>query len=149
MDSSMTRTRSTLGSRVGRSLCLALATLGPGVVSGAWAVPSASFANGVLTIIGDDQPETIVVSRDDELILVNGVPPLRRRRALDCDGPSDACVAMMRETATVANTVLIRIFGNGGNDVISIVESGGPPPPLEMDGGEGNDTLHGGLSPGP
>ena len=59
-----------------------------------------SAAQGVLTVIGDAQDNTIVVSRDAAgSILVNG-----------------GAVTILGGTATVANTSLIQMFGLGGND---------------------------------
>jgi Ca2+-binding RTX toxin-like protein len=89
--------------------------------------PSAVFSNGVLTITGDDQDNALTVGRDPAgLLVVNG-------GALSISGGAP----------TVANTSLIRIFGFGGNDTLSIDESGGPMPPANLFGGEGNDTLTG------
>jgi Ca2+-binding RTX toxin-like protein len=45
---------------------------------------------------------------------------------------------------TVANTDLIRGFGNAGNDVITLDETNGPLPAARLFGGAGNDTLTGG-----
>jgi hypothetical protein len=46
--------------------------------------------------------------------------------------------------ATLANTDLIRVFGNGGNDVITLDETKGTLPAAQLFGGAGNDTLTGG-----
>ena len=91
---------------------------------------SAVFAGGVLTVTGDDQDNTLVVSRDAAgAILVNG-------GALPITGG----------VPTVANTSLIRILGFGGNDVLSIDDANGPMPPANLSGGEGDDTLTGSAS---
>src|SRR5437870_3840760 len=66
-------------------------------------VPSA----GVLSVIGDALNNTIVVSRDAAgHILVNG-----------------GAVAIQGGTATVANTSLIQVFGQAGNDTITLNEA--------------------------
>jgi Ca2+-binding RTX toxin-like protein len=93
-------------------------------------VISASFdpLTGTLTIIGDDVDNTIVVSRNAAgALLVN-----------------NGAVSITGGVATVANTVLIRIFGRGGNDQLSLNEANGALPRTEMFGEAGNDTLTGG-----
>ena len=47
-------------------------------------------------------------------------------------------------TPTVANTTLIQVFGQGGNDQISLDETNGALPAANLFGGAGNDTLTGG-----
>ena len=47
-------------------------------------------------------------------------------------------------TATVANTALIQVFGQGGNDTIALDETNGALPAAQLFGGAGNDTLTGG-----
>ena len=87
-----------------------------------------SAAQGVLTVIGDANDNTIVVSRDAAgSILVNG-----------------GGVAIQGGTATVANTSLIQVFGQDGNDKISLDETNGALPSANLFGGNGNDTLIGG-----
>jgi Ca2+-binding RTX toxin-like protein len=91
---------------------------------------TASFlpGSGVLTVIGDALPDVIKMSRDAAgRLLVNG-----------------GAVAIQGGTATVANTSLIQIFGQAGNDTITLDESNGPLPPANLFGGDGNDTLTGG-----
>src|SRR5262249_13427343 len=46
--------------------------------------------------------------------------------------------------ATVANTALIQVFGQGGNDTITLDEANGALPAAQLFGGAGNDTLTGG-----
>jgi Ca2+-binding RTX toxin-like protein len=88
---------------------------------------SAMFAGGILTVSGDNQDNTLIVSRDVAgNILVNG-------GALPVSGG----------TPTVSNTSLIRIFGLGGNDVLTVDDSNGPMPPANLVGGEGDDILTG------
>ncbi len=87
-----------------------------------------SVAQGVLTIIGDAQDNTIVVSRTAiGRILVNG-------GAVEVRGGKPA----------VANTNLIQLFGLGGNDNLSLNETNGALPKVNIFGGDGNDTLTGG-----
>jgi Ca2+-binding RTX toxin-like protein len=87
-------------------------------------IPSA----GILSVLGDAQDNTIVVSRDAAgRILVNG-----------------GAVAIQGGTATVANTSLIQVFGQAGNDTISLDETNGALPAANLFGGDGNDTLIGG-----
>ena len=89
---------------------------------------SAVFANGVLTVTGDDQDNTLTVSRDVAgALLVNG-----------------GSIPISGGAPTVSNTTLIRILGFQGNDVLSVDESNGPLPPANLFGGEGDDTLTGG-----
>src|SRR6266704_3301397 len=47
-------------------------------------------------------------------------------------------------TATVANTTVIQVFGQAGNDTISVDETNGAMPAANLFGGDGNDTLTGG-----
>ena len=87
-----------------------------------------SAAQGVLSVIGDAQDNTIAVSRDaGGTILVNG-------GAVTVSGGMD----------TVANTKLIQIFGLGGNDNLSLNETNGVLPNANIFGGAGNDTITGG-----
>jgi Ca2+-binding RTX toxin-like protein len=94
-------------------------------------VPSvtASFSagTGVLSVFGDSQDNNIIVSRDAAgRILVNG-----------------GAVSIVG-TPTVANTSLIQVFGQAGNDQISLDETNGALPRANLFGGDGNDTLIGG-----
>jgi Ca2+-binding RTX toxin-like protein len=83
---------------------------------------------GVLTVFGDAQNNNIVVSRDAAgHILVNS-----------------GAIAIQGGSATVANTSLIQIFGQAGNDTLSLDESNGALPAANLFGGDGNDTLIGG-----
>src|SRR6516164_8403450 len=82
----------------------------------------------VLTVFGDNLDNTITVSRDAAgKILVNG-----------------GAVSVLGGTPTVANTALIQVFGQGGNDQISLNEANGALPAANLFGGAGNDTLTGG-----
>jgi Ca2+-binding RTX toxin-like protein len=93
-------------------------------------VISASFdpGSGILTIIGDELDNTIVVSRNaaGNLLVNNG--------AVNISGG----------VPTVANTTLIRIFGRDGHDQLTLNEANGALPRTEMFGESGNDTLTGG-----
>ena len=83
---------------------------------------------GLLSVFGDDGDNVIVTSRDAAgQILVNG-----------------GAVPVSGGTATVANTATIQVFGNGGNDTISLDESNGALPAAQLFGGAGNDVLTGG-----
>src|SRR5713226_9981450 len=83
---------------------------------------------GLLSELGDGVDNTIVTSRDAAgQILVNG-----------------GAVPVSGGTATVANTSTIQVFGNGGNDTISLDESNGALPAAQLFGGAGNDVLTGG-----
>src|SRR5262245_23586160 len=89
---------------------------------------SFSSATGVLTVLGDNQANNIVVSRDAAgHILVNG-----------------GSVAVKGGAATATNTSLIQVFGQAGNDHISLDETNGVLPSANLFGGAGNDTLTGG-----
>ena len=91
---------------------------------------TASFSSnaGVLTVLGDSQNNTVAASRDAAgNILING-----------------GAVPVQGGQSTVANTQLIQIFGQSGNDTISLDETNGALPGAELFGGNGNDTLTGG-----
>jgi Ca2+-binding RTX toxin-like protein len=89
---------------------------------------SFSAGAGVLTVSGDAGNNTVVVSRDAAgRILVNG-----------------GAVAILGGAPTVANTRLIQVFGQAGNDTISLDEANGALPAANLFGGAGNDTLTGG-----
>jgi Ca2+-binding RTX toxin-like protein len=92
------------------------------------AATSATFANGVLTVVGDNADNSIVISRDAAgRIKVNG-----------------GAIAVTGGTPTVANTALIKVFGLGGKDRIALSEAGGALPAGSLFGGAGNDRLTGG-----
>ena len=83
---------------------------------------------GLLTVLGDALGNTIAVSRNAAgNILVNG-----------------GAVQITGGTPTVANTTLIQVFGQGGNDSISLDEANGALPSSNLFGGAGNDILIGG-----
>ena len=53
-------------------------------------------------------------------------------------------VATTGGTATVANTSLIQVFGQSGNDSLALNEASGALPRANVFGGIGNDVLTGG-----
>jgi Ca2+-binding RTX toxin-like protein len=81
-------------------------------------------ATGLLTIVGDNNDNVITVSRNGDLILVNG-----------------GAIPITGGTAAVTNTVLIQVLGLGGDDKITM---GNSLPVAHLFGGTGNDTLIGG-----
>src|SRR6266568_3625678 len=90
----------------------------------------ATFSPGtaVLSEFGDNTNDTIVISRDAVgQILVNG-----------------GAVPVAGGRATVANTAVIQVFGQDGNDIITLDETNGALPGAQLFGGAGNDTLTGG-----
>jgi Ca2+-binding RTX toxin-like protein len=99
-----------------------------GVTSQASAATTASFSNGVLSVFGDAANNSIVISRDAAgRVLVNG-----------------GAIGVGGGTPTVANTSLIQVFGQAGNDTISLDEASGALPAAHLFGGASNDTLTGG-----
>src|SRR5205085_10304018 len=89
---------------------------------------TATFNAGTLTEFGDTLDNAITTSRDAAgIILVNG-----------------GAVAVQGGTPTVANTALLQVFGQGGDDQLALNESNGALPAAYLFGGAGNDTLTGG-----
>ena len=83
---------------------------------------------GLLSVFGDTLNNTITISRDAAgNILVNG-----------------GAVAIDGGQPTVANTGEIQVFGQGGDDTITLDESNGALPAADLFGGAGNDVLTGG-----
>ena len=88
----------------------------------------ATFASGVLTVVGDDADNTIVISRTAAgVILVN-----------------NGAIAVVGGSPTVANTTRIVALGGAGNDALSLNEANGALPAANLFGGVGNDLLTGG-----
>ena len=92
---------------------------------------TATFAQGVLSAFGDSHSNSTTVSRDvaGNLLVNGGAVPV---------------FPFLGTQPTVANTQLIQVFGNDGNDTISLDETNGALPDAELFGGNGNDTLTGG-----
>ena len=91
---------------------------------------TASFLPGarVLSVFGDSLGNNVRASRDAAgQILING-----------------GAVTIVGGTPTVANTDLIQLFGQAGNDTITVDEANGPMPAAFLFGGDGNDILSGG-----
>ena len=91
---------------------------------------TASFLPGarVLSVFGDSLGNNVTASRDAAgQILING-----------------GAVTIVGGTPTVANTDLIQLFGQAGNDTITVDEANGPMPAAHLFGGDGNDILTGG-----
>jgi Ca2+-binding RTX toxin-like protein len=87
-------------------------------------IPSAA----VLSVFGDSLDNNITLSRNAAgQILVNG-----------------GAVAVQGGTPTVANTALMQVFGQAGNDTITLNQANGALPAANLFGGAGNDTLIGG-----
>jgi len=98
------------------------------VSQAASAATTATFSAGVLSVFGDSGGNSIVISRDAAgKILVNG-----------------GAVAVAGGTPTVANTSLVRVFGLGGDDGLSLNEANGALPAANLFGGADNDILTGG-----
>jgi Ca2+-binding RTX toxin-like protein len=90
----------------------------------------ASFIPGAhqLSVFGDSGKNTVTLSRDAAgQILVNG-----------------GAVAVVGGTPTVANTTLIDVFGQGGDDTITLDEANGALPAAHLFGGGGDDVITGG-----
>lgn len=91
---------------------------------------TASFSpdTGVLSVFGDNLNNNIVVSRNAAgNILING-----------------GAIAVAGGTPTVANARLIQVFGQDGNDTLTLDETNGALPAANLFGGTGNDILTGG-----
>src|SRR5215218_2491487 len=87
-----------------------------------------SAGSGTLTVFGDGLDNSIAISRDAAgKLLVNG-----------------GAVRVAGQTPTVANTALIQVFSQGGQDTVTISEANGALPAANLFGGAGNDTLTGG-----
>jgi hypothetical protein len=92
---------------------------------------TSTFSSGTLFVFGDALDNAITVSRNAAgTILVNG-----------------GAVPVVGGTPTVANTSLIEVFGQGGNDSITINEPNGALPAVllfgTLLGGDGNDFIDG------
>src|SRR5262245_32640716 len=118
--------------RLARRLLIGTVIGGAAIVAtslSASAAVTASFSNGVLTISGDALDNTITISRNAAGgVRVNG-----------------GAVTTTGGTPTVANTSLIQVFGQAGNDTLTFNEASGALPRANVFGGPGNDTLTGGF----
>src|SRR3954454_13447650 len=84
-----------------------------------------SAVSGLLRVVGDDQDNTVVVSRDaGGTILVN-----------------NGAIAIQGGAPTVTNTQQIFMNGVGGDDTLSLNEANGALPGSALFGGDGNDVL--------
>ena len=91
-------------------------------------VATFSAGGGLLSVFGDSLGNTITVSRDAAgTILVNS-----------------GAVPIAGGAPTVANTQLIQVFGQAGDDVISLNEANGALPRANLFGGGDNDMVTGG-----
>lgn len=89
---------------------------------------TASFAGSVLTVFGDNLDNTIEISRNAAgNLLVNG-----------------GAVNVIGGTPTVASTMFIMLFGQGGDDTLTLDEAQGALPASRIFGGTGNDVITGG-----
>ncbi len=127
----MNATRQKPRRRAARRL-LAGAVLSAGVLAAtsapANAATTATFSSGGLSVFGDALNNSLTLSRDAAgVILVNG-----------------GAVTVTGGTPTVANTAVIRVFGQGGDDVVTLSEVNGALPLANLHGGAGNDVLTGG-----
>src|SRR5262249_60860318 len=85
------------------------------------AATTATLIAGVLSVFGDAAGNSITISRDAAgRILVNG-----------------GAIAVVGGTPTVANTSLIQVFGQGGDDVVALNEANGALPAANLFGGAG------------
>ena len=104
------------------------AIAGLSLPAGAATPVTATFDVDVLTVFGNAQSNSITVSRDAAgNIRVNG-----------------GAVPVTGGSPTVANTRQITVFGQAGDDVITLDETNGALPNAGLFGGIGNDTLTGG-----
>jgi Ca2+-binding RTX toxin-like protein len=110
-------------------LVLAASVVGASAAPASAAI-TASFSpvSGALTVFGDSLNNSITISRDAAgKILVN-----------------NGAVAVVGGTPTVANTSLIQVFGQAGNDTITLSQVNGALPRANLFGSSGNDVLTGG-----
>jgi Ca2+-binding RTX toxin-like protein len=94
------------------------------------AAVTASFisSSGTLTVFGDSLDNSITISRNAAgQILVNG-----------------GAVPVVGGSPSVANTALIQVFAQAGNDTVTLDQANGALPRANLFAGFGNDTLTGG-----
>jgi len=120
------RPRFRVAPRCPRPLALRLGELSSRIVPAVTATFAAGA--GILSVFGDAQDNAITVSRDAAgQLVVNG-----------------GTVAIRGATPTIANAKLIQVFGQAGNDTITLDEVNGALPAAHLFGGAGDDTLTGG-----
>jgi Ca2+-binding RTX toxin-like protein len=89
---------------------------------------TSTFGAGALDVSGDAQDNVLETSRDAAgQILVN-----------------DGAVPILGGTPTVANTTLISMSGQAGNDTLRLDETNGALPAAFLSSGAGNDSVNGG-----
>ncbi|MEU5879156.1 hypothetical protein [Spirillospora sp. NPDC047279] len=94
----------------------------------AHAATTVAFSGGVLSIAGDTAANSLTVGRTPAgVITLNGAP-----------------VQVPGDDPTTANVQRVHIDGGDGGDTLRLDETGGPMPPGEFIGGEGDDALTGG-----
>lgn len=120
--------------RLGARRLLLGVVVGAAVLAGmagpASAAVTASFnpGSGVLSVLGDSLNNTTTISRDAAgKILING-----------------GAILVVGGVPTVANTALVQVFVQDGNDTLALSEANGALPAAQLFGGAGNDTLTGG-----
>jgi Ca2+-binding RTX toxin-like protein len=88
-----------------------------------------TFLNGALSVVGDNASNVIDLTRD-----INGNLVVTSNTPINFQGG----------VPTINNIASISVDGGSGNDVITMVETGGPLPRVTIFGGNGDDTLRGG-----
>jgi Ca2+-binding RTX toxin-like protein len=89
---------------------------------------TASFFSSLLSVLGDTLNNSITLSRNAAgQLLING-----------------GAVAIVGGQPTVGDTALIQVFGQAGDDTITLDEANGALPAAQLFGGAGNDVLTGG-----
>lgn len=83
---------------------------------------------GQLTFIGDSLSNQLKISRNAAGQLLG----------------NDGAIPILGGVSTIANTFLIQVFGQSGDDVVILDESNGALPRANIFGGTGDDTLVGG-----
>src|SRR6186997_3099033 len=101
---------------------------------------TASFnaTTGVLTVFGDSDDNDIVVGRDGSAITVEA--STEKNHGNSKKDHKDKQEKIKQTLATVANTTLIQIFTDGGDDSVLFDEANGILPAGQFFLGTGNDT---------
>jgi Ca2+-binding RTX toxin-like protein len=95
-------------------------------VSGVTATFDATL--GILNVVGDDTSNSITVTKGpNNTLIVNG-----------------GSVVIDGGTPNLNNTILVQVFGNGGNDQLDLSDLNAPQLNANLFGGAGNDTLNAG-----